>query len=131
MKKIKFVVQKELEDILPPSPMKNHIPQWYKDADRFAKMPNGEYYIAGPNEICPHPKEGTTDDYGKMPTWKACPAVFDVLGTGYSLNLPCDIEFIQKDEKTFVFQAARIEIEFGENSFILKQGGQKFNFVKD
>jgi hypothetical protein len=37
----------------------------------------------------------------------------------------------QKDEKTFVFQAARIEIEFGENSFILKQGGQKFNFVKD
>ena len=37
----------------------------------------------------------------------------------------------QKDEKTFVFQAARIEIEFGENSFILKQGGQKFNFVKE
>ncbi len=37
----------------------------------------------------------------------------------------------QKDEKTFVFQAARIEIEFGENTLILKQGGQKFNFVKE
>ncbi len=37
----------------------------------------------------------------------------------------------QKDEKTFIFQAAGIEIEFGENSFILKQGGQKFIFIKE
>lgn len=37
----------------------------------------------------------------------------------------------QKNENTFVFQAARIEIEFGENSFILHQGGQKFNFIKE
>jgi len=37
----------------------------------------------------------------------------------------------QKNENTFVFQAARIEIEFGENSFILHQGGQKVNFIKE
>lgn len=83
-----------------PTPIIKSIPSWYREADRFAKMPNGEYYKPGPNEICARPKEGTTDDYGLMPTWKACPAVFDILGTGYSLNLPCDIEFIQKDERT-------------------------------
>ena len=34
----------------------------------------------------------------------------------------------QKNQNTFVFQAARIELEFGEKSFILHQGGQKFTF---
>jgi CubicO group peptidase (beta-lactamase class C family) len=34
----------------------------------------------------------------------------------------------QKNENTFIFQAARIELEFGEKSFILHQGGQKFTF---
>lgn len=37
----------------------------------------------------------------------------------------------QKDEKTFIFPPARIEIEFGENTLILKQAGQKFNFNKE
>jgi CubicO group peptidase (beta-lactamase class C family) len=37
----------------------------------------------------------------------------------------------QKNENTFVFQAARIELEFSEKSFILHQGGQKFNFTKE
>ena len=30
-----------------------------------------------------------------MPTWKACPAVLDVLGTGYTYKTPCDIEFAE------------------------------------
>ena len=25
-----------------PTSTKNEVPDWYKDADRFAKMPNGE-----------------------------------------------------------------------------------------
>jgi hypothetical protein len=30
-----------------PTPTQKEIPQWYKDADRFAKNPiNGEYYKA-------------------------------------------------------------------------------------
>lgn len=36
-----------------------------------------------------------------------------------------------KEEKTFVFAAAGIEMVFGENTFILKQGGMKFNFTRD
>lgn len=77
-----------------PSPTQSVIPQWYKDADRFAKMPNGEYYKA-PKEVCPFPKEGTTDDYGKIPTWKACPAIMDAFMTGYVFKTPCDIEFVK------------------------------------
>lgn len=77
-----------------PSPTQKVIPEWYKDADRFAKMPNGEYYQA-PKEICPFPKEGTTDDYGKIPTWKACPAILDAFSTGYVLKTPCDLTFFK------------------------------------
>ena len=72
-----------------PSPTQTVIPDWYKDADRFAKMPNGEYWKA-PKEICPFPKEGTTDDYGKIPTWKACPAIMDAfLFTMSFIELKC------------------------------------------
>jgi hypothetical protein len=80
-----------------PSSTQEVVPNWYKDADRFAKMPNGEYYKA-PKDICPFPKEGTTDDYGKIPTWKACPAILDAFLTGYVLKTPCDIEFFKNDQ---------------------------------
>lgn len=66
-----------------PVPISRSMPQWYKEADRFAKMPNGEYWV-GP-------------DKGKIPTWKACPAILDILTTGYSLVTPCDIEFFLDD----------------------------------
>jgi hypothetical protein len=66
-----------------PVPISKSMPQWYKEADRFAKMPNGEYWV-GP-------------DKGKIPTWKACPAILDILTTGYSLVTPCDIEFFLDD----------------------------------
>ena len=66
-----------------PVPISKSMPQWYKEADRFAKKPNGEYWI-GP-------------DKGKIPTWKACPAILDILTTGYSLVTPCDIEFFLDD----------------------------------
>jgi CubicO group peptidase (beta-lactamase class C family) len=36
-----------------------------------------------------------------------------------------------KEEKTFVFAAAGIEMVFGDNSFVLNQGGMKFNFTKE
>jgi hypothetical protein len=66
-----------------PVPISKSMPQWYKEADRFANMPNGEYWV-GP-------------DKGKIPTWKACPAILDILTTGYSLVTPCDIEFFLDD----------------------------------
>ena len=69
-----------------PTPTSKTIPEWYRQADRFAKDENGDYWI-GP-------------DNGKVPTWKACPAIFDTMVTGYTLNTPCDIEFIQKDSDT-------------------------------
>ena len=82
-----------------PSSAQSVIPDWYKNADRFAKMPNGEYYKAT-KEVCPFPKEGTTDDYGKIPTWKACPAILDSFITGYVLKTPCDLEFFKNNQGT-------------------------------
>ena len=32
---------------------------------------------------------------GKIPTFKACPALFDVMGSGYAYKTPCDIEFFE------------------------------------
>lgn len=81
-----------------PKPTQETIPQWYKEADRFAKNPfNGEYYKAN-KDVCPFPKEGTTDDYGKIPTWKACPAIMDAFSTGYILKTPCDIRFFKNSQ---------------------------------
>jgi hypothetical protein len=80
-----------------PSSSQDVIPNWYKDADRFAKDPAGNYYKANEG-ICPFPKEGTVDDYGKIPTWKACPAILDSFITGYVLKTPCDIEFFKNQQ---------------------------------
>jgi hypothetical protein len=78
-----------------PAPTQSIIPDWYRKAERFAKNPfTNEHYKAS-KEVCPFPKEGTTDDYGKIPTWKACPAIFDAFSTGYVLKTPCDLTFFK------------------------------------
>lgn len=87
-----------------PSTAQSVTPQWYKDADVFAKSPTGEYYKAT-KEICPFAKEGTTDDYGKIPTWKACPAILDAFSTGYVLKTPCDLTFYKNDRGTIDVKA--------------------------
>jgi len=78
-----------------PVPTQDVIPQWYKEADRFAKNPFTNEYYKAPKEVCPFPKEGTVDDYGKIPTWKACPAIMDAFMTGYVFKTPCDITFFK------------------------------------
>lgn len=69
-----------------PSPVIKSIPDWYKNADRYATMPNGDYWIS--------------PDGGKVVTWKACPAIYDIMGTGYVYKTPCDIEFYLTDSGT-------------------------------
>ena len=90
MPKIKFISNRPwLSKNSPsaPEPTSKSLPDWYKNADRYAKMANGEYWI-GP-------------DKGKIPTWKACPAIYDIFITGYTYRTPCDIEFfIQNNEIT-------------------------------
>lgn len=62
-----------------PGPILKTLPEWYRKADRFAKRPDGEFWVS-PTQ-------------GKIPTWKACPAMFDIMGSGYTYKTPCDIEF--------------------------------------
>jgi hypothetical protein len=70
-----------------PKPTIKTLPEWYRKADRFA--------------INPHTKEHWQDPMvgGKVPTWKACPAIFDVMGAGYVYRTPCDIEFYEEAGK--------------------------------
>jgi len=72
-----------------PEPIIKTIPEWYRKADRFAINESTNEYWAAP-------------DGGKIPTWKACPAVFDILGTGYTYKTPCDIEFYMKGKNLAV-----------------------------
>ncbi len=53
-----------------PGPILKTLPDWYRNAERFATDPA----TGKPREL---PNGG-----GKIPTWKACPAVFDVMGSG-------------------------------------------------
>jgi len=85
-KRIKFVRNRpwlSLESQSKPLPTIKTIPEWYRKADRFAVNP----MTGKPWEM--------PDGSGKIPTWKACPAVFDIMGTGYVYRTPCDIDFFE------------------------------------
>jgi hypothetical protein len=84
--KIKFTINRPwltLDSDSLPKPTIKTIPDWYRKADRFALNP----MTGKPWEM--------PDGSGKIPTWKACPAVFDIMGTGYVYRTPCDIEFFE------------------------------------
>jgi hypothetical protein len=86
LSKIKFISNQEWTkktSYSVPTPTIKELPDWYKDADRFARMPNGEHYVE-PGQ-------------GKIPTWKACPAMYDAFGSGYVLKTPTDIDFFIND----------------------------------
>ena len=84
--KIKFVANRPWlneESASKPGPIVKTLPDWYRKADRFAMNPA----TGKPWEL--------PDGRGKIPTWKACPAVFDVMGSGYAYKTPCEIEFTE------------------------------------
>lgn len=86
--KIKFVINRpwlNKASASAPGPTIKTIPDWYRKADRFAINPHT-------NEPWVSPQDG-----GKIPTWKACPAVFDIMGTGYVYKTPCDIEVYEEN----------------------------------
>ena len=73
--KISFIANKiwlSKESKSAPTPIIRTIPEWFRKADRFAKLPPDNSFYIG-------------EDGGKVPTWKACPAIFDIMGSGYSL----------------------------------------------
>ncbi|MDG2174811.1 MAG: hypothetical protein P8M72_01550 [Gammaproteobacteria bacterium] len=85
-KKIRFVSNRPWLDetsASKPGPILKTIPDWFRKADRFAKDPATGLPWQMP------------DGGGKYATWKACPAVFDVMGSGYAYKTPCDIEFAE------------------------------------
>lgn len=80
-----------------PKPIIKTIPEWYRKADRYTKDFNNNFVI-GP-------------DQGKIPTWKACPAIFDIMGAGYTYVTPCDLKF-------FIDKNNKIAVEVEDNKYI-------------
>lgn len=84
--KIKFVSNRPWlneDSASRPGPIIKTLPDWYRNADRFDMDPETGKPLEAP------------DGGGKYPTFKACPAVFDVMGSGYAYKTPCDIEFYE------------------------------------
>ena len=84
--KIKFVLNRPWlneKSASRPGPIIKTLPDWYREADRFDMHPTSGKPLEGP------------DGSGKFPTFKACPAVFDVMGSGYAYKTPCEIEFYE------------------------------------
>jgi hypothetical protein len=69
-----------------PEPVKDNIPQWFLDKDKFQKNEDGTYKLYR-----------YQDKVHRMPTWKSCPAMLDVFMSGYYLFTPCDITFKESD----------------------------------
>jgi hypothetical protein len=82
-----------------PVPAGKKMPQWWQDSELYVKDPSGNPY-AGQNGI------------GKMPSFKACPAMLDTFTTGYVLVTPCDIEFYERDGKI------KAKLETGFDDFV-------------
>jgi hypothetical protein len=78
-----------------PEPIAKHLPKWWHDSEVYVKDSNGNPVANWNGE-------------GRMPSFKACPAILDTFTTGYVLLTPCDLEFYEKNGRTKV----RVPIEF-------------------
>ena len=106
-----------------PGPIIKTLPGWYRNADRFNMDPNtGKPYEA-------------PDGGGKLPTFKACPAVFDVMGSGYTYKTPCEIEFYE--EPAGIIQARVLDTQYKDfiqerdpmHQFVHPQGYHEKHFA--
>lgn len=75
-------------DNYPESASKN-IPDWYMKANKYITNP-----ITG---------DPVLDEYGgRASSFKSCPAILDILNTGYVLKTPCDLFFSEKNGFPYV-----------------------------
>ena len=123
--KIKFVINRpwlNKNSASAPSPTIKTIPEWYRKADRFAVNPHT-------NEPWINPQDG-----GKVPTWKACPAIFDIMGTGYVYKTPCDVEVYEENGEIQIKVADQYNKDFvGDRApmpqFVPPQGYHEKHFA--
>lgn len=70
-----------------PMPAAKKLPRWYLAADKFYTNKFSQF-------------RDVKNSLSKIPTWKACPGIFDAMTSGYVLRTPCDITFfINKDNE--------------------------------
>ena len=102
-----------------PRPTATVTPKWWKDADMFVKDNYGNYIANWSGQ-------------GRMPTFKACPALLDGFTTGYVLITPCDIEFYEKRGRKKVKTEIGFEDFVGDRDempgFLVPEGYDKKHF---
>jgi len=101
--KIKFVANRPWlneDSASKPGPIIKTLPDWYRKADRYALHPATGLPVEKPNGA------------GKIMNWKACPAIFDIMGSGYTYKTPCAIEF--KEDAAGVLQAKVLDPRFAD-----------------
>jgi hypothetical protein len=109
----------KIDDEFSPSPAAKVVPKWYMDADLYAKDPRNGKFI--PNY-----------DGGKLPTFRACPAILDLFTTGYVLQTPCDLEFY-KEGNTPKVKVPKTHRDFCDSrppmpQFVYPSGYEKHHF---
>lgn len=96
MKKIKFhssrLYNSKIKD-LAPSPSKQDLPEWWKNASIFWKNDNGDVHVISEDE---------TGKKERALGFKACPALMDIFNAGYLLKTPVDMMFVQYDGFPYV-----------------------------
>lgn len=90
MKQIKFWSHQEYNNLsTQPVSSKKVIPEWFSKSSRYWIGVDGNPVVV----------DYDTDE--KSPGFKKCPAMVDVLTSGYSFVTPCDVEIFEKDGKKF------------------------------
>lgn len=120
--KINFIANRPWinnKSLTSPSPSSKSIPDWYINAERYVKDSNGENIVDNAG--------------GKIPSWKACPAIYDILSTGYVFKTPCDITFYEEDNSIKVQMNKRYKDFIQQRSempdFMQPEGYRKEHFA--
>ena len=120
--RIKFISNRpwlNKSSITSPISTSKVVPEWYLRASRYVKDSHGNNVIDSSG--------------GKVPSWKACPAIYDIFSTGYVLRTPCDITFYLENNKISVKIHRRYEDFIQQRSempdFMQPEGYRKEHFA--
>ena len=71
-----------------PIPSIKKIPKWFSSSNKYETDELGEVLLKY--------------DGGRLPSFKACPALLDIFNLGYFLLTPCDLKFYIKNNQPFI-----------------------------
>lgn len=108
-----------------PAPVKEYMPDWYLQKDKYKKLNNGLYQT----KVWDNPN---TDEklLKRTTSWKSCPAILDVFMTGYYLLTPCDVSISIKGQSEDGSTIFKVDLDDKFKLSVVKSGDGRKNNIR-